>query len=662
VRVIRFLVSFGLVTSGVSLLPLAAASADPTGEATSSVGSSAGPAASSSASPSSSAPATTGASSAPASTGSPSAGPASASTSSASSAPSSASTAQRAVGAPDVELTEGPPAVVIHSQQTFTYKASAGGARFRCRMEGPSITPTWRECGAGTSGSITYPTIAGRYFQPSRTRYRFTVQAFIGGSVTEPTVVGTPVFRSWRLFSVYSPDHYKPRSGATFNRPLGNDTDRRTNLRRVIKTINSMPGYKEAYPSLCPSDASLWPSRIKVTLYSMTDERFRAAAVAANRRCVSVEVLMNNHLNRKNDPAWRKLEDALHTRIHTPSGGIHRSFARRCNYGCRGSGVLHTKMYLFDSNLPDDRYNKIKKTVMVGSSNMTQNAAGVQWNDLYARVNHEQLYGEYSHVFSLMRTLKHHAQLLQYSTDDGTFRSTFWPKGSSPDPMTRILSSVRCSGVTGGTGSGGHTVIYINMHAWFNSRGLKIADQVRALYGRGCRVHVLYSFMSYGVYKKLLKNTRSGLSVRRTLFSNNGHTASVYSHYKNILISGHYGSNTAAWLSYTGSNNFTNEGTHFDEVQLRIKSRAVYGQYRNEFNYMVHRKSAGTYANFSEPSGGGRVPKQIQVTAGVSGQLVWSTVPGGHGAAVAGGAPSGTPTITSDAVTVDAHGVPHAVD
>ena len=50
------------------------------------------------------------------------------------------------------------------------------------------------------------------------------------------------------------------------------------------------------------------------------------------------------------------------------------------------------------------------------------------------------------------------------------------------------------------------------------------------------------------------------MSVRRTLFSHNGRTAYLYSHMKNIDISGHVGDDRSTWLAYTGSNNFTNSG------------------------------------------------------------------------------------------------------
>ena len=66
------------------------------------------------------------------------------------------------------------------------------------------------------------------------------------------------------------------------------------------------------------------------------------------------------------------------------------------------------------------------------------------------------------------------------------------------------------------------------------------------------------------------------MSVRRTLFSRNGRTAYLYSHLKNIEVSGTCRQRPSTWLVYTGSNNFTNDGTHFDEVMMRIRSGAAY--------------------------------------------------------------------------------------
>ena len=54
-------------------------------------------------------------------------------------------------------------------------------------------------------------------------------------------------------------------------------------------------------------------------------------------------------------------------------------------------------MYLFDSTVPapNGSWNKIVKTVVVGSSNMTFNAAKVQWNDLYTVRDNARLLSQY---------------------------------------------------------------------------------------------------------------------------------------------------------------------------------------------------------------------------------------------------------------------------
>jgi hypothetical protein len=137
---------------------------------------------------------------------------------------------------------------------------------------------------------------------------------------------------------------------------------------------------------------------------------------------------------------------------------------------------------------------------------------------------------------------------------------------------------------------------------------MKFADQVRRMYDQGCYVRVLYSFMSYAVFKKLHKGTGSRMSVRRTLFSHDGHTAYLYSHFKNISVSGHVGDDPSARVVWTGSNNFTNDGLHFDEVLLRIASVSTYRAYVDRFKFISTHKSSPIYANYSEPTGGGRAP------------------------------------------------------
>jgi hypothetical protein len=551
-------------------------------------------------------------------------------------------------------ITRSPVNPSTSGRATFRWEANvpfSSGVRFRCRLSGPGHPTTTRvgSCPAKeadqTSTTKTTGTRTFTGLKASHSAYRFTVQAYIPATGTDPEQGGKSDTVTWHVFSVWAPGADRLRNGASFNRPLTRSAQR-TNLTRVIRTINAMPGYRQAYPGLCPNNPAFVPGIIHISLYSMTDHRFAAAMAAARRRCLSVQILMNNHLNRSNDAAWRLLENSLGTKVFDPDGTPRRTFAHRCNFSCRGHGVLHTKMYLFNSTLRDARRNKIRNTVLVGSSNMTSNASKVQWNDLFAQRGNAGLFATYSGMFNKMK-LDNGFHPESGTRTNGPFRTTFMPQRSTKDPYLKALGAVRCTGANGGTGFHGRTVVNINMHAWFGTRGMALANKVRSLYGHGCYVRVLYSFMSFKVFKKLQRGTSSRMQVRRTIFSHNGRTAYIYSHFKNIDISGRVGSDRSAKVVYTGSNNFTNDGLgRFDEVIMRIESASAYRSYTRQFAYIRKRLSSATYANFSEPTGGGRAPDEPKAVNGKA----------------AAGAPVGTPTIVSPDVRVDDDGQPHALD
>jgi phosphatidylserine/phosphatidylglycerophosphate/cardiolipin synthase-like enzyme len=501
--------------------------------------------------------------------------------------------------------------VSLSRSARVAYSANRPGVKFRCRLRGPGHRgtslvgcPTRSSTGSSSNGSVVY-----RHLAASPHRYVATVQAYVPAATGRPEARGRRDTGAWRVYSVYSPRHYSPPAGARFNTPIGGLRSRRANLNHVIRTINSMPGYAQGprRGGPCPTRAAGWPATIRISLYSMVDGTFARAMKAAHRRCVSVQILMNNHLNGATDHPWRLLARSLGT--STRSHGVaRRSFAKRCHYGCRGHGVLHTKMYLFDSDVPAPyrSRNRIRNTVMVGSSNITSNASRVQWNDLFTIRGNGRVHADYAQMFNRMKSGRKSSRLVRYA--EGKFGSTFWPQGRATDPYKRVLGAVRCRGANGGSGIAGRTVVYINMHAWFGTRGGSLARQVRRLYNRGCYVRVLYGFMSFKVYRTLHRGTGHRMSVRRTLFSHNGRTAYLYSHMKNIDISGHVGGDRSTWLAYTGSNNFTNSGTHYDEVMLRIRSHPAYVKYVRHFKSISRRRSSAVYANFTEPTGGGRAP------------------------------------------------------
>ena len=191
--------------------------------------------------------------------------------------------------------------------------------------------------------------------RPNRYVYKLAVQAYV------PAVVapGRPEARGRRHHRAYAggstpstpPRHNSPPAGARFNNPTGGLRSRRVNLSHVIRTINSMPGYAQGprRGGPCPTHASRWPSTIRISLYSMFDGTFARAMRAAHRRCVSVQILMNNHLSGATDPPWRAAAaqpGPVGARPRRRPAAASRSAATTA---AAATGVLHTKMYLFDS-------------------------------------------------------------------------------------------------------------------------------------------------------------------------------------------------------------------------------------------------------------------------------------------------------------------------
>ena len=206
-------------------------------------------------------------------------------------------------------------------------------------------------------------------------------------------------------------------------------------------------------------------------------------------------------------------------------------------------------MYVFNLTVsaPMTDRNRIVDAVMVRSSNITSNAAKIQWNDLYT-AHDAKMFDDYSKMFDLMtKDNGFRRNPSDFVSGNGIYRSTFWPVAANRlEPYIAALRSIKCSGATGGTGINGHSVVYINMHAWFGLRGLAILKAVRKLYSQGCYIRVLYSFMTPAVFRGLTKGTGARLTARRTLFSLDGDKyADVYSHFKNIAASGNIAGDSA---------------------------------------------------------------------------------------------------------------------
>ena len=354
----------------------------------------------------------------------------------------------------------------------------------------------------------------------------------------------------------------------------------------------------------CPTDPSQAPSEIKVAMYSIADQAFADAIIAANRRCVSVQVLMNSHLTSVTSNSWARIIDEL-----GPRGSDwtkRRSFAHRCSNGCLGTSVLHSKFLLFS------KAGSVRHTVMTGSSNMTRNAVRIQWNDLFTVNGHRTMYRQYRSMFERMVPDDTVGKGPYVFPATGRYQTTFYPfrdANRNTDRIVQALRTARCRGAEDGTGIRGRTVVYIAMHAWFGDRGKALTRQVRGLYRRGCYIRILYSFISKRTHARLTAGTGRRMVMRRTLFPGvYGETAAKYSHMKMFAISGHIGDDHASREVWTGSNNWSDRSPRADEVTLRIRSDQVYQKYVAQWNLIAEQHSARQWALYPEPVGGGRAP------------------------------------------------------
>lgn len=406
----------------------------------------------------------------------------------------------------------------------------------------------------------------------------------------------------------YAPRHVRPHAGATFNNPYAGLDKQRADLAQVIHSIKSSPGYRliripKTHRRLhCPSNPRYAPSKIRIAVYSIADARFADAIVAAQRRCVSVQVLMNSHLTSVTSHSWGRIARALGPRSRR-HWRHQRSFAHRCSNGCLGTSVLHDKFFLFS------RAASAHDTVVTGSSNMTTNAVDIQWNDLYTVNGNHRLYRVFRAMFH--RMVNDRPARGPYVYRVGRYTATFYPfrkATRSTDRTMKSLRTISCRGARGGTGIRGRTTLYIAMHAWFSHRGLYLAHKIRQLYHRGCYVRILYSFMSHPVYRILRNGTGHRMVVRRVLYAGPLGLASKYSHMKMLAVSGHVGHDHSSRVVWTGSNNWVDKSLHADEVTLRIRSARAYRSYVRHWKAMRNRRSSPYYASFHEPEGGGRAP------------------------------------------------------
>jgi hypothetical protein len=356
---------------------------------------------------------------------------------------------------------------------------------------------------------------------------------------------------------------FTPRPGPMFNNPWGAMSAKEKQLVKIRNTIRATPK----------------GSTIRIAAYSNDRKDVTDALIAAHKRGVRVQVLLNGNWT---SDQTRRLQKRL-------GGNVSKnSFLRICKYSCRGkAGNLHTKVYLFN------RAGKAKNVVMFGSLNLTGYGAKTQWNDLHTETNRKALHGFFVSIFNQMkRDRPVRKPFVRKSIGD--FDINVYPrydKRAKGDPMLANLKRIRCGGAKGATGIGNRTLILINMYGWNGNRGVYLAKKVADLSRKGCVVRVLQSSAGGKVVQILRAN---GVSVKTPDYDRNANgKRDVFTHAKYMAVSGNY-ARKPGWHVWTGSQNWSDRSLNGDEVTVHIPRRGVFASYRKNFTKIFDR-----YARFT---------------------------------------------------------------
>lgn len=372
---------------------------------------------------------------------------------------------------------------------------------------------------------------------------------------------------------------WQAKGGARFNNPMI-EKQRFVIERHIIQAIRNSPK----------------GSKITISAYSLDRGVFARELIAAYRRGVKVQVLLNDHQVSGAQVAIQRVIGAKTKK---------KSFLRRCVSGCRADqnefNNLHSKFYLFSQT------GKSRHVVMLGSQNMTLNAVRWQWNDLFTIPDNEVLYDEFQALFNDMRPdWKKRRATYEFCDKAGRecplgdlerYHTTVFPRFTTQkrDVIMHVLNNIQCRYVDPETGKERRTVLRLSMHTMRGSRGNYPADKLRSLYALGCDLKVNYGLMGFHTKEHLGAPTPRGrVPLRSTGFSltedsiETGLPENIerYTHHKYFVLRGSYKGNPQSNMVWTGSTNWASLGTPQDEILFSMHGAKRVNSYLANFDVM----------------------------------------------------------------------------
>ena len=374
---------------------------------------------------------------------------------------------------------------------------------------------------------------------------------------------------------------WKAYKGAFFNNPHVN-ADRFKIERRIIDTIRHVPK----------------GGSIRIAVYSFDREGVADALIAAHKRGVQIQMLLNDH---QDTHAMKRVRAVL------GSNRFAKNFIYKCKQGCRTFADqyrnLHSKFYTFS------QAGRSKNVLITGSVNLTRNAVYHQWNDGYFMSGNETLYKQFNNVF---KDMKHDYNTKQppirfcgtpkgAACDDSVDKYTTWifPKTSTQksDLVLDMLNKIQCL-TPDGNGGQTRTKLALSMHTMRGARGDYLASAIRQKWAEGCDFRVSYGLIGYHTKQILGASTARGRIPLRSTgldyhpdddfdLNHDGEDDVIldyYTHQKYFVIQGTYNGVPNTNMVLTGSSNWASLGTAEDEVFFTIQGRNNASRYLANFN------------------------------------------------------------------------------
>lgn len=296
-------------------------------------------------------------------------------------------------------------------------------------------------------------------------------------------------------------------------------------------------------------------SLIRVVTYSLDLPRVSNALLDAHKRGATVQVLVDSH---SRTAATKALHEGL-----TVS-----SWLRWTQGAARGAhGVTHSKIWSV-------RYPNGATKVYVGSTNLTGHCAHDQYADMVVIENESRPYAIYESLFARQAEGRTEPDpwMLRWAY---RLRVEAYPwiktKGANIDPRLTRLSDIALWD---------QIELDVAAFAFNDAEGVAIAEGLVDLMRKGAKVRVLYG---PGTGPRVLDTLhRAGVPTRSAQWAHG-----IHIHHKFMtarLRSGRLFGRQTRHFVWTGSDNLTGETLRNEETTIRVRSWALWSQYRAHFN------------------------------------------------------------------------------